>query len=409
MSYDRYDTRNRPRDEQSRWRDEARSDERYFDRERSARDDEHGRGPRDDRGFFERAGDEIASWFGEDDTRRRHHEPSRDRSERDSSRDWGNRDRNTDRGWEQDRDMKSRRSRDWGNERSAFAPSASRERDYEGSRTDWDRGRSHGPERHESPNEGRGLFERGGSSERDYNRNWPQEYSDRDFSRDKADRQLDRGWSDRYTPVTGDYGRSGQGSFDRDADDVRSRSNWAEDEYRGTSRAGTANWSDRSRDERSERARGDQVDPHYRSWRDRHLSELDRDYDDYRAENRSRFESDFGSWRERRQQKRGLLSQIHEHMEVVGSDDKLVGTVDKTAGDRLILTKSDPESGGIHHSISCSEIEKIDGNRVVLACTADQTRERWRDESRGRALFEQDDQGEMGPRMLNRSFEGTYR
>ena len=33
----------------------------------------------------------------------------------------------------------------------------------------------------------------------------------------------------------------------------------------------------------------------------------------------------------------------------------------------------------------------------------------WRDESRSRALFERDDQGEIGPRMLDRSFEGTYR
>ena len=33
----------------------------------------------------------------------------------------------------------------------------------------------------------------------------------------------------------------------------------------------------------------------------------------------------------------------------------------------------------------------------------------WRDEDRSRALFEREDQGEMGPRTLNRSFEGTYR
>jgi hypothetical protein len=46
---------------------------------------------------------------------------------------------------------------------------------------------------------------------------------------------------------------------------------------------------------------------------------------------------------------------------------------------------------------------------VVLDCSADQARSRWRDESRSRALFERDDQGEMGPRMLDRSFEGTYR
>jgi hypothetical protein len=46
---------------------------------------------------------------------------------------------------------------------------------------------------------------------------------------------------------------------------------------------------------------------------------------------------------------------------------------------------------------------------VILDCSAEQARERWRDESRSRALFEREDQGEMGPRTLNRSFEGTYR
>jgi hypothetical protein len=139
------------------------------------------------------------------------------------------------------------------------------------------------------------------------------------------------------------------------------------------------------------------------------MNELDRDYDDYRNENQSRFESDFGSWRERRMSKRNLLGQIREHMEVVGNDDQHVGTVDKATRDRIILTKSDPESGGAHHSLSCSDIDRVEGDRVILDCSADQARKRWRDESRSRALFERDDQGEMGPRMLDRSFEGTYR
>jgi len=150
-------------------------------------------------------------------------------------------------------------------------------------------------------------------------------------------------------------------------------------------------------------------DPHYHSWRQRHMSDLDRDYDDYRRERQSQFESDFGSWRERRQQKRGLLSQIREHMEVVGKDDEHVGTVDNVAGDRIILTKSDPESGGVHHSLSCSDVDRIEGDRVILDCSADEARRRWRDESRSRALFEREDQGEAGPRALDRSFEGTYR
>jgi hypothetical protein len=139
------------------------------------------------------------------------------------------------------------------------------------------------------------------------------------------------------------------------------------------------------------------------------MSELDRDYDDYRRENQKRFEDDFAGWREKRQQKRGLLGRIREHMEVVGSDEERIGTVDKTAGDRLILAKSDPESGGVHHSLSCSEIDRVEGDRVILDCSAEEARQRWRDESRNRALFERDDQGEMGPRMLDRSFEGTYR
>jgi hypothetical protein len=185
--------------------------------------------------------------------------------------------------------------------------------------------------------------------------------------------------------MAGDYGRSD--------------SEWDRDPYRSTSRAGTSDWSDRSRHE----------DPHYRSWRDRHLSELDRDYDDYRREHQSKFESDFGSWRERRQQKRGLLAMIREHMEVVGNDDEPVSTVDRVVSDRIILAKSDPESGGAHHSLSCSDIDRVEGDRVILDCSADDARKRWRDENRGRALFERDDRGEMGPRMLDRSFEGTYR
>jgi hypothetical protein len=96
-------------------------------------------------------------------------------------------------------------------------------------------------------------------------------------------------------------------------------------------------------------------------------------------------------------------------MEVIGNDDQHVGTVDRLARDRIILTKSDPESGGAHHSISCSDIDRVEGDRVILDCSADQARERWRDENRSRALFEREDQGDMGDRVLNRSFEGTYR
>ena len=59
MAYDRYDTRNAPRDERSRWSDDDRFEN---------------RGRRDERGFFERAGDEVASWFGDDEAERRRRE-----------------------------------------------------------------------------------------------------------------------------------------------------------------------------------------------------------------------------------------------------------------------------------------------------------------------------------------------
>jgi hypothetical protein len=52
---------------------------------------------------------------------------------------------------------------------------------------------------------------------------------------------------------------------------------------------------------------------------------------------------------------------IQEHMEVVGSDGKHVGTVDhKEGGDRLMLTKDDPKAGGHHHLISIDWVDYVD-------------------------------------------------
>jgi hypothetical protein len=367
MAYDRYD-----RDERNRW-----SDDRF------RRGDDY-RGSRDDRGFWDRAGDEVASWFGDEDAERRRRE---DRMREERGHGYGGRTYSSDRsalggGWGGDRDYDRGYGRDFQRDENAYGGSRF-DRDY-----NYDRGRSDWGDKYRTS-------DRGGFSDRDYNpggrRGW--------------ERSRDR---DRYRPMAGDYGRgdneseqffaaSGYGRGERGIGDYdRSQTPYGRDEIRRTSFAGsTRNDSD--------------FDPHYRSWRDRHMSDLDRDYDDYQRENQSRFESDFGSWRERRQQKRGLLGQIREHMEVVGSDDEHVGKVDRVAGDRIILTKSDPESGGVHHSLSCSDVDRVDGDKVILDCSASEARNRWRDESRSRALFEREDQGEMGPRNLNRSFEGTYR
>ena len=98
----------------------------------------------------------------------------------------------------------------------------------------------------------------------------------------------------------------------------------------------------------------------YTEWRNRQIEQLDRDYEDYRRENQSRFETEFGSWRERRVGQRKAVESVTEHMQVVGSDDSPVGTVDCTRGDRIILAKKDPQADGHHHSIPCAWVETVD-------------------------------------------------
>ena len=68
-------------------------------------------------------------------------------------------------------------------------------------------------------------------------------------------------------------------------------------------------------------------------------------------------------------------------------------------------------TAGRDHELAGSDIDidRIEDNRVILDLTADKARNRWRDESRDRALFEREDQGSSGPGILDRSFSGTYR
>src|SRR5690242_5608610 len=156
MAYDRFDTRDRPRDEHSRW-----SNDRYSQGERGWRGDNRGR--RDERGFWDRASDEVASWFGDSDAERRRNqdEMREDRDQHERGR-FSSRDRDYDRGYGRDRDRSQ--DRNW----------------YET----------------------RGLNDRGGFSESDYNPGWRRELSG-GRERDRWD-ENDRG----YRPITGDYGRS---------------------------------------------------------------------------------------------------------------------------------------------------------------------------------------------------------
>ena len=148
-------------------------------------------------------------------------------------------------------------------------------------------------------------------------------------------------------------------------------------------------------------------DPHYSEWRRRQIDALDRDYDEYRRENQSRFENEFSNWRTTREGKRQLLGQVREHMSVVGSDEEHVGTVDCVRGDRIVLTKGD-SADDRHHSLSCSMVDRVEGDRVILDQPAAEAKRRFESESRERGFFRDEREDERGPHILNRSFSGTY-
>ena len=66
------------------------------------------------------------------------------------------------------------------------------------------------------------------------------------------------------------------------------------------------------------------------------------------------------------------ISQIAEHMEVIGADGVHVGTVDKVEGDRIKLTKKDSGSHpGHHHYISQGLVAGIEGDQVRLSANGD--------------------------------------
>jgi len=68
------------------------------------------------------------------------------------------------------------------------------------------------------------------------------------------------------------------------------------------------------------------------------------------------------------------LSNIREHMDVIGADGVHVGTVDKVEGDRIKLTKADSGEGqhkGHHHYISGGLVADVEGDAVRLSANAD--------------------------------------
>lgn len=213
-----------------RWRDD--------DRERSS----YGRDRDDNRGFFERAGEEVRSWFSDDDHRDRYNRGSRSNL---------------------DRDREISRS---GTPRSSFSGQAGR-------RSSWD-------------NEDRSFFggmSQGGSG------NW--------------DRNQERGSPSR--------------SNDRDSSSARSFGGFRdESDFRGQHRRDhPQSWGEANRGKNESLGYGEysgslggfgnqtvgvSEHDHYRSWRDREMAKLDKDYADYCREREQQFNQDFDSWRSNR-------------------------------------------------------------------------------------------------------------
>jgi hypothetical protein len=66
------------------------------------------------------------------------------------------------------------------------------------------------------------------------------------------------------------------------------------------------------------------------------------------------------------------MSEIKEHMEVIGADGVHIGTVDKLEGNRIKLTKKDSGEGshkGHHHYIDRGLVAGVEGNKVRLSAT----------------------------------------
>lgn len=262
-----------------------------------------------------------------------------------------------------------------------------------------------------NPNQDRGDSGYGGDrDERGYRYGTRGQFGGSDYGRSGYGRNdYGRGRPDDYDPDE-------RGFFDRASDEVRSWFGDEEAERRReyderydqgdterTRRTGYASPSSGTRYQPNRgygaAGRGDRAghhDANYHAWRQQRIDELDSDYSEYQRENRDRFNSEFGSWRTRRGEQRQAVSQVREHMDVVGSDGAHVGTVDKLRGDRIILTKSDADAGGVHHSVPSSWIRSVDATKVTLEQTAEQAQTAWRTEREQNALFGDSDDSARG-------------
>lgn len=156
-----------------------------------------------------------------------------------------------------------------------------------------------------------GEFDRDRDEQRDHR--WEERDQDRErrdegflFGENEGDRSENRrsshyGREHRYGGFQGDYSRSGreQGGFGGLGD------------YQSGRKSFSAN-----------------PDEHYRSWRDRHMAELDRDYEDYCREREQQFHQDFDTWRGQRE---GNRQPLRTGMTQTGSAGEPSGTLELTS------------------------------------------------------------------------------
>ncbi len=71
------------------------------------------------------------------------------------------------------------------------------------------------------------------------------------------------------------------------------------------------------------------------------------------------------------------LTLIRPHMPVLGSDGGHVGTVDHLDGQRIKLTRTDPEAQGVHHFIHVDSIDTVTDGQIRLNRTTAQAKDEW--------------------------------
>ena len=151
----------------------------------------------------------------------------------------------------------------------------------------------------------------------------------------------DRDWRERGWRGRNDEWRERDRDHDRGMMFRGNRGDWSDDNRwseRGSWReeggfAGSRNFSE------GRRSFSANPDDHYRSWRDRHIGDLDRDYQDYCREREQQFHREFDDWR---RQKYGNPQPLRTGMTQTGMSHDPSGEFELTNEASVDPSGSDP-------------------------------------------------------------------